>query len=228
MPTLSKTRFVAARQCRKRLWLEVHRRELREPPDAAARERLAAGHEIGRVARRRWAGGVLVTEAPARHAAAVARTRDLVEDAGVPAIFEAAFEHGGVRVRVDALVRRGEAFDLVEVKSSLRVKAEHIDDLAVQAWVVDGSGIEISAAVLLHRSVSYRPVADEHERVFTAADITAEVLDRVGRVEALVRDDLRTLEGGEPDLPVGPHCTRPYPCPFRRYCDKDGPPRPPR
>jgi hypothetical protein len=50
-------------------------------------------------------GGVLVEEQPWEHASAVARTAALMADPAVPAIFEAAFEHSRVRVRVDVLER---------------------------------------------------------------------------------------------------------------------------
>ena len=45
-------------------------------------------------------GGVLVEEKPWEHDAAEARTAALMADRSVPAIFEAAFEHTGVRIRV--------------------------------------------------------------------------------------------------------------------------------
>lgn len=60
-------------------------------------------------------------------------------------IFEAAFEHAGVRIRADAFLKRPCAwFSLVEVKSSTEVKPEHLWDCAVQAWVARGSGMEES------------------------------------------------------------------------------------
>ena len=60
MRGLSKARFVAGTQCVKRLHLECHAPELREP-DASGRDALAAaGVEIGTLARGRYPGGVLV------------------------------------------------------------------------------------------------------------------------------------------------------------------------
>jgi hypothetical protein len=76
-------------------WLNVH-----EPDD-----REDIGLEIGRMAHSLFPGGVLVEEAPWEHAKAVTRTAALMADRSVPAIFEAAFEHSGVRIRVDILER---------------------------------------------------------------------------------------------------------------------------
>lgn len=48
---LSKTKLMAFKQCRKRLWLELHRPALRE--DSAATEAaFAAGNDVGKVARK--------------------------------------------------------------------------------------------------------------------------------------------------------------------------------
>jgi len=59
------------------------------------------------------------------HAAAVTRTAALMADRSVPAIFEAAFAHSGVRVRVDVLERLPPGYwGTREVKSTGEVKVE--------------------------------------------------------------------------------------------------------
>ena len=82
------------------------------------------GHEVGRLAHGLFPGGVLVTEEPWQHGEAIERTRALLADPSVPAIFEAAFEHDGVRIRADVLERlAGGGFGLREVKASSRAEA---------------------------------------------------------------------------------------------------------
>ena len=48
---LSKSRLLAYRQCPRRLWLEIHRRDLLEVT-AAQQARFDAGHAVGEIARR--------------------------------------------------------------------------------------------------------------------------------------------------------------------------------
>ena len=48
---LSKSKLIAFRQCPRRLWLEVHKPELRED-SAGSEARMEAGNELGRLARR--------------------------------------------------------------------------------------------------------------------------------------------------------------------------------
>jgi hypothetical protein len=100
---LTKSRYAAGLQCLRRLWLDVHEPADWEEPESGSVEDV--GREIGHMARLLFPGGILVDEEPWERAAAVARTAALMADRSVPAIFEAAFEHSGVRVRVDVLER---------------------------------------------------------------------------------------------------------------------------
>ena len=106
-PRLSKTRYVAGLQCAKRLWLLVHGSGAAAPRDAATEAILALGQRVGLRAHALFPGGVLVEDGARRGDEALAETRALLSDASVPAVFEAVFEHEGVRVHVDALERLG-------------------------------------------------------------------------------------------------------------------------
>src|SRR6202034_1759271 len=101
-------------------------------------------------------GGVLVSEEPWQHAEATTRTAALMNDARVPAIFEAAFECDGVRIRVDVLerVNRG-TWGLREVKGSSGLKDHYLDEIALQAHVLRGVGVKVSSIELLHINTAY-------------------------------------------------------------------------
>jgi len=115
---LSKSKYLAGCQCPKRLWLDTFSPELASEPDASLTARLEVGTEIGRHARALFPRGVLVEEKAWQHDEAVTRTQALLADPAVPAIFEAAFVHARVRIRVDVLERlAGDGWGLREVKS---------------------------------------------------------------------------------------------------------------
>ena len=106
-PHLSKSRYLAALQCDRRLWLAAHAPEQATPLGDADRHILRMGTEVGRAAHALFADGVLVEATAGDHAGAIRQTRSLMLDESVPAIFEAAFEHEGVRICVDILERLG-------------------------------------------------------------------------------------------------------------------------
>src|SRR5204863_7392558 len=123
----------------KRIWLAWHDPERRTEPEPGTP--MAIGLEVGRSARVLIPGGVLVEEAPYEHDEAIKRTKRLMADPNVPAIFEAAFEFDQVRIRVDILERFPDGWRFCEVKSSTRVKDEHLDEMAVQWHVLESCGV---------------------------------------------------------------------------------------
>src|SRR5215470_17712864 len=159
--SLSKSKYMAGLQCPRRLWLTCHEPDLGSP----ATERLAAlfdqGAEIGRHARDLFADGVLVDQQAWEHGQATARTRQLMADPNVRAIFEAAFEHAGVRVRVDVLERLApRPWGLREVKQGASVKDHYLDDAAVQRFVVEGAGVRLRSVEIMHVDRDYVRGAD--------------------------------------------------------------------
>jgi len=223
-PRLSKSRYLSGRQCRLRLWYECHRRDLATPPDEAQRARFEAGHEVGAVARRRYPGGRLVAAGPGQVDAAVAETARLLADRSVPAVYEAALLHRGVLVRVDVLARAdGGGYDLVEVKSSTRLKDVHLPDVAVQAWVLRGAGVPLARAGVLTLDRDYVHAGGEPDvgRLFRFHDCSEAAAARAGEVEEEVRAFHETLAAGSaPEIAPGPHCFDPYECPYHAHCTR--------
>ncbi len=224
---LSKSRFMAGRQCEKRRWLEVHRRGLATPPDVAQQARFARGSEIGERARGLFPGGVLIEESAFRHAAACQRTRALLAEDSIPALFEAAFEHRGVRVRADVLERLpGGRWRLIEVKSSTKAKEEHLDDIAVQCFTLRGAGLDVVEMALLHLDNGYVRGVDgiDWPRLFALEDLTARVEARLaeldGRVEAM---HAVLSKSRAPRVMPDAHCSKPYDCPFWEHCTRRKP-----
>ena len=141
-------------QCLKRLYWQVHEPELGGVPDAAAVAIMEQGREVGKLARQLFAGGVEVSSRDPEQAIRI--TRELIANPEVPAIFEAAFENGGVFVRVDILHRRRDGrWRLIEVKSTASPKEEHLDDVAIQHRVVSRSGLDLASSCLAHVNRNY-------------------------------------------------------------------------
>ena len=141
---LSKSRLMSARQCLKRLHLEIHQPELRVY-SAKTEAAFATGHAVGEIAQRIYGNEdsvVIPYEGDMGHA--LKKTARLVKEGPQYPIFEATFQHGGVLVRVDTLLPDGDAWRIVEVKASTSVKEEHIFDCAAQRWVFEG--LEIGRA----------------------------------------------------------------------------------
>jgi hypothetical protein len=207
--------------------LTVHEKALAAPPDAATQARFDAGTEVGECAHALFPGGVLVEEKPWQHEQALARTQRLMADATVPAIFEAAFEHEGVRIRVDVLERLpGGAWGLREVKMSASLKDEHLDDLAVQRWVLEGAGLRVASSELIHVDTSCEcgEAGIDWKRFFARVPCDAEIEEPLRRVPERVRRFHEVLREREaPAIEPGFHCSKPYDCEFWQHCTRDKP-----
>ena len=209
---ISKSKFVAGVQCLKRLYFQVHQPELAVEQDASAESIIEQGREVGLLARQLFPGGVVVDGSRGLEQA-ILTTRELVANREVPAIFEAAFENGGVFVRVDILHRRKDKrWRLIEVKSTTDIKDHHIDDLAIQSRVVSRCGIDLASVCLAHvnRGYLFQGGSVDARRFFRIRNLTRRVERLQPKLTFQLRAQLTVL--GMPQAPTShPVATAPIP-----------------
>ncbi len=222
---LSKSKVLAYRQCPRRLWLEVHRPELKDE-DTGSPAAFAAGQEVGAVARELYdpaGAGRLIDLQGLGFLEAFNATRQAL--ATRSPIFEASFSAGGALVLADILLpakarARTAAWRMVEVKSAASVNDVHRDDVALQAHVVRSAGVELSAVALAHINSSWvYPGDGRYEGLLTEVDLTAEAAQRSHEARSWIVEASRIADQGEmPDVTTGPQCSHPYDCAFYGYC----------
>jgi len=215
-PNLSKSRFVAGWQCHKLLWLKVHEPKAPElEVGKVLQDRFDQGVQVGTLAQGLFPGGVLI-DLPYDDPWRVEATRKAIDD-GVPAVFEATFIEDRVYASIDVLERTADGFTLIEVKSSSKVKDDHIPDAAIQTWVARKAGIEVRRVELMHLNTDFRhpDIGD----LFQRTDITAEVEAFQPRIPLMVEEQLAVLAGPEPHVRVATHCwMTDRECPFWDRC----------
>ena len=213
---LSKSRYTAGLQCHKLLWWRVHDPDAPElKPDRELQARLDEGTRVGEAARAYVPGGVLVDLPYEQMKEKVAATRAALEG-GARVIYEASFFADRVFVAVDILERRDGGVGLIEVKSTARVKDEHLPDATIQAHVLGASGLAVRRAEVMH--LNRACVHPDLSNLFERREVTAEVEALLPGVPARVAEQLAVLDGTLPEVPIGPHCTSPRRCPFMARC----------
>ena len=230
---LSKTRFQYGLQCLKRLYLESFHQDLADPVSPTLQAIFDAGTIVGEVARQRFPGGRLVEESYLAHDQAVDATRALLAESNIPALYEAAFTFEDIRTRVDILTRNDQGgFDLIEVKSTARLKPEHITDVGIQVYAAEGVGTPITNAYLMHLNNQYVYEGGEHDlqRLFTLVDVTDRARSFIAESAPadLARMRAALAQDSAPEIDIGRHCTVPYRCSFYDYCHQGavGPAKP--
>src|ERR1039458_19294 len=192
--TISKSRFVAVCQCLKRLYWQVHEPDLGGVPDTAAVAIMEQGREVGTLARQLFAGGVEVPFGDPEEAIRI--TREVIANPEDPAIFEEAFEDGGVVVRVDILHRRRDGrWRLIEVKSTADLKEQHLDDVAIQHRVVSRCGLDLASSCLMHvnRNYAFQGGSIDVRRFFKIKNLTRRIERLLPKLTFQLRSELRVL-----------------------------------
>lgn len=216
MAGLSKSRILLNLQCPRRLWLKLHRPDL-EYVDEGMDARFSVGDEVGDIARRLHPGGQLMDD---DLKTALAQTREAMAHAPCP-LFEATFQHEGTLVRADLMLPAEDGWRMVEVKSSTSVKDYHLNDAAVQTWVLAQQEVPLTRIELAHINNQFvYPGGADYRGLLTYADITETVQAMQADVPTWVANARATAElEAEPTIAPGPQCTDPFECSFRRYCE---------
>lgn len=224
MRTLSKSKLLAYRQCPKRLWLEIHRKELRKD-SAFTQASFSIGHQVGEIARQLYdpgGKGQLIDLQVDGFDAAIARSAELLNSS--QPIFEAGFSADGAVAFADVMLPVGRGtkrvWKMIEVKSSTAVKNYHFDDTAVQSYIARSAGVPLRSIALAHidRTWVY-PGSECYQGLLVEKDLTAKAFGRGSEVEGWIVA-ARKVAGkrNEPAMGTGQHCKDPYECGFLEYC----------
>ena len=218
---ISKSKYIAGVQCLKRLYFQVHEPGMAARAGAANQAIIEQGQEVGLLARQLFPGGVEVN-GPGGLEAAIRSTRELAANPEVPAIFEGAFEHQGVIVKTDILQRRKEEhWRLVEVKSASDLKEHHLEDVAIQSYVLSGSGLKASVWVAhINREYVLTGAEVDPHQFFLFRNLTTRAKNLQPELVLRLRSQFRILASPtSPEVPTGQHCVNPVVCEFFSRCN---------
>jgi hypothetical protein len=218
---LSKSTYLYGSQCSLRLWLHKFHPGLKDPIDAGQQQLFDAGTRLGLLARDLFPGGYDASPPEAyQYALSVKKTAELIA-AGVPVIYEAAFQYEGLLCAVDILVKKDGHWYAYEVKSSTQVKEVYKQDAAFQYFVLTSSGLSLKAFSLIYVNNQYiRKGALQLTELFATEDLTTDLIGRQTSIgEKAVTLKQMLVEKIEPvDILPGAQCTRPYRCDFYTHC----------
>jgi len=226
MLNLSKSKILAYRQCPKRLWLEIHRPELRD--DSGSETVFQIGHQVGEIARTIYdpqGHGMTIDIDVLGHGEALALSADLLAK-GLTPIFEAGVSMEGALAYADVMLPDQHdgtlAWKMIEVKSSASVKNYHRDDIAVQTFIATSMGIRLSSVSLAHIDSSFiYPGDGDYRGLLKENNLTEEAISRSGEVQEWIAGAHAVAAlPDEPQIETGPHCGTPYTCGFCDYCNQ--------
>jgi hypothetical protein len=122
-------------------------------------------------------------------------------------------------IQADILIPGKEGIEIIEVKSSTKLKPVYLQDCAIQHWVITGAGYRIVRMQLaqLNNQFIYEGNLN-YDGLLKYVDVLEEIASDQTQVSAWVEQFKKVLENEEPEIHVGPHCNNPYSCSFKNHC----------
>jgi len=218
-PILSKTTYMYGLQCSKRLYMNKFHKKLANEEDEITQSIFQTGTDVGELAQQLFPNGVNAQGNEEFHSdVTVLKTAELLLTNNI--IYEAAFIYNEVICAVDILVKNGVEYYTYEVKSTTKVKPQHIEDAALQYYVLKSCGLKIANFSIVHFDSSYVKIgAINIDKLFKATSVLEEVGDKQNAIETNIEAMKLLLQQSEiPIKEMGKHCNTPYDCNFSKYC----------
>lgn len=212
---LTKTKITSGIQCKKKLWFDFHE------PIKKDNFLFHLGNKFGDVVREYYGKGVDLSSNKNTDLA-LNDTAKAIGDEKVKVIYEAAFLYSDTLVRADVLLRKNDGWELLEAKSSTKLKDEHIEDIAIQSYIIKSSGVKLNSVKLIHIDNEFTYQGDNNYKdLIEENDLTEEILFKEKLVQAHI-EKLKPI--GEkncpnPKIEMGEHCNKPYECIYKERCE---------
>lgn len=181
---LTKSKFMQGLECPYFLWRMFNEPKSIKEHSISEEFILKQGEEVGVFAQKLFPNGISM---PQEWKENLSESKIALEKR-VP-LFEAGFLFNNCFSRADILVPNEDGWDVIEVKSTSKVKDVHVYDVAFQKYVYEGCGLNIKNCFLLHLNKEYvRNGEINLTELFTKEDITSsvsEIQDIPGLVEEM-------------------------------------------
>lgn len=211
---LSKSSYVLGLQCLYSVWLKINYPEKIPVVDEATQYRFDQGHLVGHLAKTHYPDGIDIPTEDFNEN--ISKTKEYLKLK--KPLFEAGILSGRLLSRIDILnpVDK-DKWDIIEVKSSNRVKEEHYDDVAFQKHCCEKAGLKVRHCYLMHLNKEYvRKGEIDASKLFTTEDITEEVKEASVDIGKRISAMLKAIDS--PKRPSS--CSSPRTCPFPEQCWK--------
>ena len=226
MHILSKSTYIKGLQCEKALYMTKKHPYLRDKLSIEQRAKFQRGTDVGILAHQYFPGGVNMTpSSPTQFPKKVMETMQNLSNPSINAMYEAVFQYNDTLVMVDLLVRDGDLWRAIEVKSSMRLSPTYYNDAALQYYVLHGCGVPLSDFQLMYLNPDYvKQGPIDVRQLFQLVS----VIDFAKEQEPIIAANVERLKNvvalpHAPQVAVGPHCHEPYPCDFLGHCWKNVP-----
>ncbi len=197
---LTKSNYLLGLQCPKLLWIKVNDKERIPKPDKEAEAKFRIGTLIGVLATKVFSEGIDLSGLEFEEN--IDKTKESLELRRP--IFEAGILTDNLFSRADILLPVGEdEWDIIEVKSSTKIKDVNIHDVSFQKYVYEKVGLKIRKCFLMHINNEYIKKGEiEPKELFVQTEITEKVLEFSEDIEERIESMFKIIKDSEPEFCV--------------------------
>ena len=226
MHILSKSTYIKGEQCEKALYLFKNRPFLRDKLSMEQRAKFKRGTDVGLLAQKYFPGGINMTpSSPSQFSKKVVETLKNLTNPAVNVMYEAVFQYDDTLIMLDIIVRDGDKWRAIEVKSSLSISQTYMKDAALQYYVLKGCNVPLSDIQLMYINADYVKEGDlDLSQLFvfqSVKDYAEQYQDVIAKNISHFKDIIK--QPHSPKIPIGNQCDTPYRCEFHGHCWKDVP-----
>ena len=223
MHILSKSTYIKGLQCEKALYMQKKHPYLRDKLSIEQRAKFQRGTDVGVLAHEVFPGGINMSpNSPSQFPKKVQETMENLGNPEVKVMYEAVLQYNDTLIMLDMLVRDGDRWLAIEVKSSMRLSETYYNDAALQYYVLHGCGVPLSDFKLMYLNGDYEKKGPiDVNQLFKMESVMDYVIER----EAFVAKNVERLKAvvalpHSPLVNIGTQCNNPYPCDFQGHCWK--------
>lgn len=223
MHILSKSTYIKGLQCEKALYMQKKHPYLRDKLSIEQRAKFQRGTDVGILAHEYFPGGIDMSPAsPSQFPKKIQETWDNLSNTEINVMYEAVFQYNDTLIMLDMLVRDGDKWLAVEVKSSMALSDTYYNDAALQYYVLHGCQVPLSDFMLMYINGDYeRNGLIDIKQLFKLES----VIDFVKERETYVAQNVERLKNvvalpHAPIINIGTQCHNPYTCDFLGHCWK--------
>jgi len=221
---LTKSKITSGLKCNKKLWFDIHDKLKTEKAEFKRGDRF--NEFVIRKHYTKLHGKELNLEGDWDDL--VNKTKKAINLKDKNVIFEATFEYLDTHVGTDVLIRKKNGWELLEAKSSTKLKDEYIPDISIQSFIVRKClkqiGHNLISCKLIHFNKDFilENIDDYENLINDENDISNQVIDFEKKIENHIKDFLPLTEKNSPcpETEMGTHCNKPHPCDYKDRCEK--------
>ncbi|MEX0920212.1 MAG: DUF2779 domain-containing protein [Candidatus Pacearchaeota archaeon] len=184
MKALTKSNYLVGLECPRYLWIVFNQPEQIRKATLAEEFKFKEGDKAGQIAKMLFPEGI---DLPTDYKENLKESKESLKKK--KPLFEAGFEFNNCFSRADILVPVGDKWDIIEVKSSTKVKDINVHDVSFQKYVYEGNGLKIRKCFLLHLNKGFVKSGEiDVNNLFEKEDITGEVEKAIKGIDNQIKE----------------------------------------